>query len=71
MITLEQIRERIIQAIQQSGIKKSEIARQLNISHTQISCYIHGRKMPALDTLANMCKILDIDANFILCLTAN
>ena len=23
--------------------------------------------MPALDTLANLCKILDVDANFILC----
>ena len=25
------------------------------------------QKMPALDTLANLCKILDIDANYILC----
>ena len=67
MITVEQIRERIIEAIKNSGMTQNEIARKLNISHVQISCYIHGKKLPALDTLANLCKILDVDANYILC----
>lgn len=68
MITLENIQIRIAEAIKQSGMTQSEIARQLGIKHQQISCYIKGQKMPALDTLANLCKILDIDANYILCL---
>ena len=67
MITLSQIQEKLANAINLSGITQSEIARQLGISHTQISCYVHGKKFPAVDTLANLCKILDLDANEILC----
>lgn len=68
MITLNQIQAKIAEAIEQSGMTQSEIARKLGIKQPQISCYVHGKKLPALDTLANLCKILDIDANDILCL---
>ena len=68
MITLEQIQTRLAEEIEQSGLSQSEIARRLGIKQPQISCYVHGKKLPALDTLANLCKILDIDANYILCL---
>ena len=68
MITLEKIQKRLAEAIKQSGLSQSEIARRLGIKHPQISCYVHGKKLPALDTLANLCKILDVDANYILCL---
>lgn len=67
MITLEQIQKRLAETIQQSGLTQSEIAHRLGIRPQQISCYVLGRKMPALDTLANICKILDADANYILC----
>ena len=67
MITLEQIKERLAEAIKQSGMTQTAIAKQLNIQPTQICSYIKGRKMPALDTLANLCKVLDLDANYILC----
>ena len=68
MITLEQIRERMCEAIHQGGITQTELAKRLNIKPTQISSYIHGRKMPALDTFANLCAVLDVDANDILCI---
>ena len=67
MITIENIQKRLAEAIKQSGMTQNEIARRLRISHVQISCYVHGTKMPALDTLANLCKILDVDTNYILC----
>lgn len=67
MITLEQIKQRLAEAIRQSDMTQSEIARRLGIRHQQISCYVHGQKMPSLDTLANLCKLLDLDANYILC----
>ncbi len=69
MITIEQIQLKIAEAIKQSGKTQSEIAKHLNVKQTQISCYIHGHKMPALDTLANLCAILDLDANDILCIS--
>lgn len=68
MITTEMIRERLIESISQSGYTQTELARRLGIKQSQISCYVHGKKLPALDTLANLCKILDADANYILCL---
>lgn len=67
MIELAMIQERIIDAIITSDISYSEIARRLGVSHQQISCYVHGKKMPALDTLANLCKVLKLNANYILC----
>lgn len=68
MITLEQIRERLMESIKNSGLTQTEIARRLNISQPTVGKYLSGRAMPALDTLANLCKVLDIDANYILCL---
>lgn len=67
MITLSNIQLRLAEAIKQSGLKQIEIARALKITPTQICSYIKGRKMPALDTLANLCKLLDVDTNYILC----
>lgn len=68
MITIEKIRERIIEAIKQSGLTQTEISKRLNVSQQTISHYVKGDKMPALDTFANLCKILDLDANELLCL---
>lgn len=67
MVTLEQIRKRLIEAIEQSGMTQTAIANAVNVKPTQICSYLKGRKMPALDTLANLCKLLDVDANYILC----
>lgn len=64
---LKQIQERLAEAITSSGMTQTAIAKQLNINSTQICSYVKGRKMPALDTLANLCKLLDIDTNYILC----
>lgn len=68
MITLTNIQEKLAEAIRQSGMTQTEIAKLLHVKPTQICSYIHGRKMPALDTLANLCVILDVDANDILCI---
>lgn len=67
MITLMQIQEKLAEVIQQSGLSQSEIARRIGVKQSQISCYVHGKKMPALDTLANLCVVLDVDPGDILC----
>lgn len=66
---LEQIRARLIQAVRESGLTQIEIAKRLNINSATISHYVKGDKMPALDTFANLCKVLDLDANEILCIS--
>ncbi|MBR2449593.1 MAG: helix-turn-helix transcriptional regulator [Clostridia bacterium] len=67
MITLNNIREKLIDAINNSGMKQIEIATKLGIRQSVVSDYLRGKKMPALDTFANLCNVLDVDPADILC----
>lgn len=67
MITLLQIQQQIAEAIQQSGMTQTEIGKKLGVSQQSISHYVKGDKLPALDTLANLCVLLDVDPSDILC----
>lgn len=69
MVTLEQIRERLQAAIRQSGLTQTELAKRLNIYQSAVGQYLSGRAMPALDTFANLCAVLDVEPAYILCLT--
>lgn len=71
MITLENIRTQLIEAIQGSGLSQTELAKKLKIKQPTVSDYLHGKSMPALDTFANLCEVLDLDANEILCIRKN
>ena len=68
MINVEQIKKELKTAIQYSGRTQSSIASELGVSQQIISCYLNGKKTPQIETLANLCKVLDLDANEILCL---
>ena len=67
MITLTQIQLRIAEIIKQSGMTQTALAKMLNVSQQTISHYIKGDKLPALDTFANLCKVLEVDTNYVLC----
>ncbi|MDE5618360.1 MAG: helix-turn-helix domain-containing protein [Clostridia bacterium] len=67
MITTVQIRQRLSEAIMQSGMTLTALAKALNVKQPTISQYLSGRALPALDTLVNLCKLLDVDTNYILC----
>ena len=67
MITLDQIRERLKEAIKQSGLTQNAIAEKLKVKQQTVQQYLSGRAMPAIDTFANLCKILAVDTNYILC----
>lgn len=67
MITLEQIRTRLIEAIRQSGLTQTEIAKRLNISQSNVAHYLRSDIMPALDTFANLCVVIDAAPSYILC----
>ena len=68
MITIKDISTRIAEAILQSGMKQRELAEKIGVKQQQISSYIKGKTLPARDTLANLCLVLELDANDILCL---
>lgn len=69
MIELNQIRLKLQEAIRQSGMTQKEIAEKVGVIQQAIGQYLSGRAMPALDTLANLCAVLDLDANDILCIS--
>lgn len=71
MVTLNEIRLNLQEAIRRSGMTQTEIAKKLNIYQSAVQQYLSGRAMPALDTLANLCILLDLDANEILCVSNN
>ena len=66
MITLNQIQKRLAEEIKRSGITQKEIANKIGVCQQAVSSYVNGKKLPALDTLANLCKLLDLDANYII-----
>ena len=68
MITIEQINIKIADAIKRSGLTQVEIAKRLHIRQASISNYLRGKKSPSLETFANLCAILDVDTNDILCI---
>ena len=60
------ISENLKREIEQSGIKKSEIAKAIGVSKATVSQYISGRVQPTLATLSKLCKVLDCSADDIL-----
>lgn len=68
MIVLAQIQEKIAQSIRESGLTQTQLAKKLSIKQPTIGQYLSGRAMPALDTFANLCAVLDLDPAEILCL---
>ena len=68
MIELSQIKEKLADAIKNSGIKQTELAKQLGIRQQTVSHYVKGDILPALDTFANLCVVLDLDPTEILCI---
>lgn len=63
MIDIKEIRDRLITEIKNSGMSQTELAKKLGIKQPTVGQYLSGRAMPALDTFANLCVILDLDAN--------
>ncbi len=69
MIKIEEIQIRLRQAIKLCGLSQKEIATKLGISPSTVSKYIRLDKFPSIETFANLCKIIDVSADSILCLT--
>ncbi len=68
MIPATEIQKRLKEAIKQSGMTQTEIAKKAGIIQQSVAQYVSGRAMPSLDTFANLCAILDVDPADILSL---
>ena len=67
MVTTTMISARLAQAIKESGWTQQQLAQAIGVRQQQISCYLKGKTLPALDTLSRICTVLDLDANELLC----
>ena len=63
---LKDIQIRLRECIKQSHYSQKEIAKAVNVSPQTISKYMKENIFPALDTLAKLCKFLDVNSDYIL-----
>ena len=66
MSDIELIKKRLNEEIEQSGVKKIHLSKMLGLSNSLISEYKTKKKMPSLETFAKICKVLNLDANYVL-----
>ena len=65
-MNLEQIQIRLRECIKNSPYSQKDIASAVNVSPQTISKYMTQNIFPALDTLAKLCKLLDVKSDYIL-----
>ena len=63
---LKKIQERLRECIKNCPLSQKEIANKIGISAQTISKYMKNNVFPALDTLAKLCKVLDVKSDYIL-----
>ncbi len=63
---LPAIQARLRESIKNSGISQKIIATEIGVSPQTVSKYMKQDIFPALDTLAKLCKLLDVSADYIL-----
>lgn len=63
------IKERLCEELKNCGLSTVEIAKRVGISPEMVTQYRTTNKLPKLDTFAKLCKVLDLDANYILGIT--
>lgn len=63
---LSSIQTRLRECIKNSGFPQKVIAAEIGVSPQTVSKYMKQDIFPALDTLAKLCKLLDVSADYIL-----
>ena len=62
----KKIRKRLVEAIRQSGLTNTAIAKQASLHVSMITDYKNTSKLPSLMTFYILCKVLDVSADEIL-----
>ena len=63
---LRDIQERLRECIKNSTLSQKVIAEKIGVSAQTVSKYMKKDIFPALDTLARLCKVLDVSSDYIL-----
>ena len=65
-MNLENIQIRLRECIKESPYSQKEIAAAIGVSPQTLSKYMKQNIFPALDTLAKLCKLLEVRSDYIL-----
>ena len=65
-MNLNDIQIRLRECIKNSSYSQKDIAKHLGVSPQTVSKYMRENIFPALDTLAKLCELLDVSADYIL-----
>ena len=49
-----------------SGLTQRELGELVNVTKVSICCYENGTRVPTLDTLTKLGKVLDVDVDYLL-----
>jgi len=60
------IQKRLRESIEQSDLSQKVIAEKIGVSAQTVSKYMTCDIFPTLDTLAKLCAVLDVSADYIL-----
>lgn len=60
------IKERLREEIRNSGMTTVELAKRVGVSPEMITQYCTTKKLPKLDTFREICKALNVSADYIL-----
>ena len=63
---LEEIQQRLREAIRQSGLSQKAIAEKVGIHRSTVNKYIRADKFPSIDTFVILCRVLGISSDVIL-----
>ena len=62
----EVFKKRLLEALEDSKMSKTEIAKQIGVSPDMITQYFTTKKLPKLDTFTKICKTLEVSADYLL-----
>lgn len=63
---MEDFNKRLAEAIKESGKKQTVIAKEAGVSKQCISDFKAGKSYPSLQTLALLCRSLDVSSDYLL-----
>ena len=49
-----------------NGLTQRELGERVNVTKVSICCYENGTRVPTLDTLTKLGKVLDVDVDYLL-----
>ena len=62
----EVFKKRLLEALEDSKMSKTEIAKQIGVSPEMITQYFTTKKLPKLDTFTKICKTWEVSADYLL-----